>query len=105
MPAAKRVSTLARVSIWLGVLTCVVGLVTTSEFYALKARGLTGEIITDSIAAMLGIITVVLGHLARREIRLSNPPMKGKVLAIIGLIFGYLNIVFFLVDILVTATG
>lgn len=39
-----------------------------------------------------GILAVVLGHLARREIRRSQGWKRGNGLALSGLIIGYLNI-------------
>lgn len=100
LPVVKRTSLKAIISFWLGILTFLVGIVVASQFYALKEQGLIGEIISEIIAVWLGVITVVLGHLAKREIRQSNKQMKGTIRAILGLIFGYLNIALFLIALL-----
>jgi hypothetical protein len=95
--AVKRVSRKATISIWLGVLTSSIGLVIVSELENFKGPQSVAEFFSVSLAVILGIITVVLGHLARREIRRSNKQIIGTIRAIIGLIFGYLDIFFFLV--------
>ncbi len=100
----KPVNVKARLSVWIGVLTLLVGIVVVSEFYAARGAGTVGGIISCGTATWLGIVTVVLGHLAKREIRLSNNQMKGKIRATIGLIFGYFNIFFFGISLLALYT-
>jgi serine/threonine protein kinase len=100
----KPVNLKAKISLWLGILTLLVGMVVVSEFYAAKSAGAVGGIISCGAAAWLGIVAVVLGHLAKREIRLSNNQIKGKVRASVGLIFGYFNIFFFGISLLALYT-
>ncbi len=98
---AKQVSLKAKVSLWLGILDFFVGATVVGGFSESKGvPGLVWETISACMAVILAIITVVLGHLAKREIRQSNRQMKGIIRAIIGLIFGYLNIVLFLLTLI-----
>jgi hypothetical protein len=40
-----------------------------------------------------GIVAVITGHMARKEIRNSFGTQTGDILAILGLILGYLNLI------------
>jgi hypothetical protein len=82
-PATETPSTLAIVSLVAGILT----------WFALPVAG-----------AMAAVIT---GHMARREIRESRGRVGGDVMAVIGLILGYLQLVLMLlvVVIVIAAVG
>lgn len=101
MQMVKRVSPKATISLWLGILTLFIGIIVVAELYSYVGPQSAPEIIAVTLAFLLGIITVVLGHLAKREIRRSNKQMKGTIRAIFGLIFGYFNTAFFLLTLLV----
>ena len=57
-------------------------------------------------APVLGLTAVILGHIARSQIR-KDPTLKGSGLALTGLVFGYLWLVLFVawIGFLLTAGG
>ena len=54
-----------------------------------------------SLFPVFGILAVILGHLARSQIRKSRGQMKGAGMALAGLILGYLGLGFILFLLLV----
>lgn len=45
------------------------------------------------VGLVVGVVAIVTGHKARKEIRDSEVPMSGKGLAISGLILGYMVVI------------
>lgn len=58
--------------------------------------GILGWTLLPMIASIVAIVT---GHMARKEIRMANPPMRGDGLAIGGLILGWLSVALMLAGI------
>jgi len=78
---------------------------------AAAPTGTSGLAITSLITGIVGILcapilattAIITGHIARSQIR-KNPNLKGSGLALTGLIFGYVWIVFFIIGVAVDIT-
>jgi hypothetical protein len=77
----------------------IVSLVLTSVGLLLSIIGLGGFIgyILGFIGYILGIIGLYLGVVARRQLKVTG--QKGSVLALIAVVFGYIVLFLFLLDV------
>jgi hypothetical protein len=68
--------------------------------------GLVGLLtICCGFLVVTSIVAIVLGFLARKEIRASNGALKGDGMALAGIITGFVGVAMVIVSIILVATG
>ncbi len=79
---------------------------TSGKAIASLVTGLVGLLtICCGFLVVTSIVALVLGFLARKEIRASNGQLKGEGMALTGIITGVVGILMVIVTIILVATG